>query len=346
MKREHKKKNVFLHVGHSKTGSSAIQSFLALNTSLLLKYGFDYPAQRAMKIAREGKTTSGNLVTSTPSSWLPAVRTATESSACSNILFSHERLFQLILEEPEHLSAALKKYHTVIILYVRNPLDHLLSAYGQAVKRHGETRKLEEWADSYRHPTKVLDFLHVCKDLDASLVVQNYSRISCIEENFAKAVLGQKSEEFFENSERLQHQVNRSMTRAEYELLRQLNRHLDSSSTAAISNVLADSLPQISSEREYMTESLLNRTCNRLRGVINEINLFLDCDNKLELTDSIEPAEPSVLYSFSEEQIAVIASSVSSLVEGERKNILRKRVRELLPESWVKYIRGWALRLP
>ena len=36
-------KEIILHIGHGKTGSSYLQSFLALNREKLLDIGIDYP---------------------------------------------------------------------------------------------------------------------------------------------------------------------------------------------------------------------------------------------------------------------------------------------------------------
>ena len=345
MTEKHNEKNIFLHVGHGKTGSSAIQSFLALNTSLLLQHGFDYPARRALKLAREGKTTSGNLDNTTPSSWLQEVKRATKSAACANVLFSHERLFHLIRKEPKYLGLATKHYHTTVILYVRNPLDHFFSAYGQAVKRHGETREIEKWVDKYNQPIRVLDFLNICKNLDVPVIVRNYSNVNDIERSFAEMLLGDKAEEFLESSIKPQCRVNRSLTRAEYELLRQFNRYSDVSSGEIISTNLVDSLPHIISERDYVSEHSLNKIRARFGKTVDEINNFLDGDQKLELPVSIEPSEPSMLYSFSREQIEVIAKSVSALIERERKADALKRSRAPLPLTLLNRLRGKTQRL-
>jgi len=50
-----------LHIGHGKTGTSALQSFLALNENLLLEYGICYPKNYTFDAAKKGYISSGNL---------------------------------------------------------------------------------------------------------------------------------------------------------------------------------------------------------------------------------------------------------------------------------------------
>ena len=51
---------LILHVGHGKTGSSYIQSFLALNKNMLKNNGFIYPEPNDIQKAIIGHVTSGN----------------------------------------------------------------------------------------------------------------------------------------------------------------------------------------------------------------------------------------------------------------------------------------------
>jgi len=53
--------NLYLHIGHGKTGSSALQSFLALNSNLLENYRIEYPEHASFENAINGKISSGNL---------------------------------------------------------------------------------------------------------------------------------------------------------------------------------------------------------------------------------------------------------------------------------------------
>ena len=49
--------NLVLHIGRNKTGSSYIQSVLALNIKQLSKYGINYPQPSDIKKASKGYNT-------------------------------------------------------------------------------------------------------------------------------------------------------------------------------------------------------------------------------------------------------------------------------------------------
>ena len=53
-------KNVIIHVGHGKTGSSFLQSVFAMNYQKMKEVGICYPEHTSNKIAIEGKITNGN----------------------------------------------------------------------------------------------------------------------------------------------------------------------------------------------------------------------------------------------------------------------------------------------
>ena len=51
---------LILHIGHRKTGSSAIQSWLAVNGASLGGAGFAYPEHASFSEAQKGRVTQGN----------------------------------------------------------------------------------------------------------------------------------------------------------------------------------------------------------------------------------------------------------------------------------------------
>ena len=56
-----KKTKLFLHIGHGKTGTSAIQSALAIASEDLAKRGINYPIQQSLRDrASRLEITSGN----------------------------------------------------------------------------------------------------------------------------------------------------------------------------------------------------------------------------------------------------------------------------------------------
>ena len=53
-------KILFLHIGHPKTGTSALQVFLAQNREILLQHNLDYPPIGKYEEAFEGGIAAGN----------------------------------------------------------------------------------------------------------------------------------------------------------------------------------------------------------------------------------------------------------------------------------------------
>ena len=59
MSRNHQ--NIILHIGHGKTGSSYIQSSLALSVGRLREAGIEYPEVTPLTSAKQGGISSGKL---------------------------------------------------------------------------------------------------------------------------------------------------------------------------------------------------------------------------------------------------------------------------------------------
>lgn len=91
-------KRVFLHIGHGKTGTSFVQSFLALNVGVLNSCGIDYPSHRGLAPARKGCLSSGNL--GGVNDWREHIINESEKSHFEDIIFSNETLFHRIVSAP------------------------------------------------------------------------------------------------------------------------------------------------------------------------------------------------------------------------------------------------------
>jgi hypothetical protein len=146
-------RTLYLHVGHDKTGTSYIQS------------------------ASEGKISSGNggIIGSNLEIYSDSMLNA------QSILVSGEKLFRFVpeIDFSESFSAFLRFFNVSkveILLFIREPLEHMSSSYQQAVKRGGYTGTIEEFADSYNHTKKVADFVRYCEGKNYNLKILNYSK--------------------------------------------------------------------------------------------------------------------------------------------------------------------------
>lgn len=128
-------KQIYLHIGTPKTGTSALQKFLLENRRQLEKNGFSYPAHAL----GEYDISSGNgqeIVNLGTNRGAGKARTYLQSlsrkSKTDKVLISTEAFYGY----PELIHAIIPD--AKIIVYFRNQLDLVESSYNQAVKREGQ----------------------------------------------------------------------------------------------------------------------------------------------------------------------------------------------------------------
>ena len=90
---------IILHIGHGKTGTSYLQSCLALNRQKLLDIGIDYPEDRSFTSAKKGEITSGN-----PAQFFNNYLNIESITDKETILFSNEGFYETL----NHLRAETK----------------------------------------------------------------------------------------------------------------------------------------------------------------------------------------------------------------------------------------------
>lgn len=177
-----------LHIGHGKTGSSALQSWLAQHAGSLLAEGIAYPLRspvsgRVEQQAQLGLFSMGNgfvfdelLDTGTlrQGAWVP--------SEAHTLAFSCERWTRQWRNRwPAILNAALAAdLRPDVLLFVRDPVEHAYSLYRQMVIAHGYSGDLDSWLGVYDLPEVVLEVLEALQQLEIPWQVHNYSR--CFEQ--------------------------------------------------------------------------------------------------------------------------------------------------------------------
>lgn len=152
-------KTLYLHIGHYKTGTSALQEYLSNNAQQLRKQGYLYPAAARPK---RNKTNHGHLSLTVardhgfvPPAWYgedisaddayAAFRNEVDRAPEDRIIVSSEEFVQLaLLPEPkkalDDLKGRLSGFDVQVVLYVREPLSLLKSWYNQVNKGPVGTR--------------------------------------------------------------------------------------------------------------------------------------------------------------------------------------------------------------
>ena len=239
--------SIFLHLGHNKTGSTFQQSALAYSAPTLLEHGIFYPLEpKKAKSAQKGDIVGPNLG---PRPGQVAQLAQLEyPDAASRILFSGEGLFfELCRSEDRVINDLREAYPGAdlnVLLYLRDPVDHVVSFYHQRVK-NGYTGTLGDRMANYSIPQKVIKVLSILKAAGAKVTVLNYSRHRDTLLNTMETWLSIPAGTL---KTPVETRVNRSLTNAEVELQRAFNRLLGDEANALVSGPLTLNLPDIRSD--------------------------------------------------------------------------------------------------
>lgn len=233
-----------LHMGMGKTGSSALQVAFARFRDQLSTCGINYPAHSSDAAAIDGKVVSGNgmgiIEAVGPRTHDPdeALRSEAELFEESTKVDFHTTLYSsefLFMFSPGHVQSlqrnlAERGVRLQAIVYVRNMAGHAVSSYSQAVKRKLYTGTFREYIDRgadgpYRPVVRrklelLLEHLGV-----ENVHVLHYDTVrDRLVPDFFETVLGVDPTVLDQHvaSER----INRSLTREEVALMRNLNRSL------------------------------------------------------------------------------------------------------------------------
>lgn len=318
------KKNLVIHIGHGKTGSSFLQSVLVLNRANLERHGLLYPEHESDRMALAGKITSGNGDLILDPSY--------NLNSSNNYLFSNEDLFNKLLV-PGVLERTLlhRDFNIRIVLYTRNVFEVLFSGWGQWVKRGGCVKDLDTFLveDNSNLPfSKICNWLDVAEKHGFEITVRNYSvHKSNIAGVFLSDLLGGSALDFdvlYPEAAT----VNRSLTLAEYEIQRAFNKNLPRSSSF-VSDVLVDGCPEIKASKLKCREATYDVVVDRIKPIIDSINARIPSRERIEIEgkDAVAAVDVGGDYSITTGQIEVLVDSICghlkmSLVDGDA-NYLR-----------------------
>lgn len=306
---------LYIHVGHGKTGSSYIQSSLALSADSLGELGLIYPEAGSTNNAKAGKITSGN------GSLLHDVG---NFEICNerNFLLSSEVLFHEIIEgKLDYFFSNISNSNfelVKILLFIRDPVEHASSSYQQRVKRGGSSIALEDMFEIYNQPLLVKEFIRKIEGCEkASTTVYNYSTckndLLGVVSKWIGIEAGVLKEPPVKN-------VNRSLTRAELRFQSAVNKVLGPSG-GVVSDPLCNSLPEIRADRILPSVDVQKAMLDRLANEINFVNEFVEPGhvyNHEAIFDSGLFSETE-LFSFSGAQIDTVATAMAVTIKKLRR---------------------------
>ncbi|MBT9248116.1 hypothetical protein KM031_22265 (plasmid) [Gemmobacter fulvus] len=309
---ENVNQDLILHIGHGKTGTSFIQSVLALNKDRLERFGVLYPGHESDVMASDGRITSGNgdLILN------PEYKLNSEKS----YLFSNEDLFNQLLEGDTLERVVLRRgFNLRVVLYTRNVFEVLFSGWGQWIKRGGLVKDLNSFLieDSSNYPfSKVALWLDAAERYGFDLTVRNYSNYKTeISDIFIKDLFNGSAPGFDVTYPKTA-TVNRSLTLAEYEFQRVFNKNLKGSSDF-VSDVLVDACPEVKASKLKCTEVTYDVVVSRIKPIIDDINRRIPESEKviIEGKDAVVSDEIDAEYTISAKQIEVMVDSICNRIK-------------------------------
>ena len=271
---------MILHIGHGKTGSSAIQSFLSLNAGQLMKLGLIFPMDEETEHSKEGKISSGN--------YKVLLNETIEFPEDKTIIFSGEHLFWELLDEDVFSKKVINKIDRLtVILYTRNVMDFLHSHFDQSIKRDGATDTIDNFLlhsnnKTYEH---IFDWIKMSTIYDFKLIIKNYSNykenilnsfLGLLENSISKEILPIDK---FKMPKRIM--VNRSLDNIERQNLMILN-NLDPRFASKISDLWVEEFPNRKSEINKVQIETFEKLLKYYEPIIIKLNEILDLKEKIK----------------------------------------------------------------
>lgn len=240
---------LYLHIGHSKTGTTWIQAAAALSQQALLARGVFYPTFGATRSPDSAEIELGNASTAalTLSRFAATLGAAGPPDGRRGVLLSSEELFVQLnaLADPAGVAAAAREagFDAVhVLLFIRDPMEHAASLWQQYLKRAGGSAPVEPFFEKYAVPARVAEFLESYGAHPAfTVTVCNYSRHRSALLEVVSQWLGIAPDIW--TTARVA-TLNRSLTAGELAFQRALNRHLGKAGVL-LSDALCERLPDL-----------------------------------------------------------------------------------------------------
>ena len=315
---------LILHIGHGKTGTSYIQSTLALNIDNLKKYNIHYPLHKSFSSAVKGLTTSGNgNLIFNPKFTIDQTTLLSDEGLC----------YRLSIDDNFKRFVQRHNCDLEIILYTRNVVEMLASRWGQYIKTGLGVLSFDEFisADKFNSYETVLWWVEASKKFNFTLKLRNYSshKSSLINVFYQDLLNAPVDFDIILPETKI---INRSMTISELKLQTAFNRFFKESGSF-ISSALIKKLPNIESEQPIISQMNYDKLYKRYNAVINKINSFIDPNEKIIIEGYLKYNSNGTRfddseYNFNQDQIEVIAEALAN--EQSFSNVISRTIQSLI----------------
>ena len=277
-----KKTKFFLHIGHGKTGTSAVQSSLAIASDDLLSQGINYPIHPSLRDrSSQLEITSGNWAPNPNISLSDELLNLAECNLDdSKIILSSESLFWEIPELLQNKQKWESKIDLHILMAVRDIEEMISSEYQQRVKRHGDSMPFEQFIRARQfissHHAQAAKIIELMSNLKISNTVINYSKHKHDISRIIFKKIG--AEDAFPEQRMDGVIINRSLSRKELDLMIAINK-IYHEKIPSISTTLSDALiknqPKITSQQCKIERHQLEKLYIHNKTFLEAINKFL-----------------------------------------------------------------------
>ena len=328
---------LYLHIGHGKTGSSFLQSWLACNAEALCTHaGLIYPQRLPGQEhpldgrAQLGQFSQGNgFVLDQLLQWRTSPQRQRRwlrrlaNGERHGLVFSFEgwaKRFSALLPDLQALMACWGLEQVELLLLVRDPLEHACSAYSQMVKRHGYCGSLDDWLASYRFTQRLLESLDAIAAAgpQVRLTAAHYGRARNELLPLLQGWLALDPSQPWQQPAQVR--VNRSLSLEELRLMRLLNRQIGDAA-ARVGEHLVDRLPGEAAARLQPSPQAVEAFQARWQQPVMLINQRLPAAVQLSLDLPDWMAMGSNLPAEREpgDEVRLSAAQLGCLVDGLRQ---------------------------
>lgn len=316
-------KKVYFHIGHGKTGSSAIQALLAQNHERLKESGILYPFHNSFQNALKGFISSGNINAAKEEDWLEnqVANQLMENPHYHTYIFSSETLFMRLppLLQSDYIRS--KQWDIRIFLVVRNPIEMIASHHQQAIKRGGYTQGLKKFIFEHHYNAGALQSsAKIIKKLDKLSVrhhvinysAERYNVSSCLANAMGIGDIVRPAEEAANQI------VNRSLTAQELTFVASANALFGKSTGARLSDALVNELPTLKADRLFISEEDISRIREKNNQALEVVNKKLASGARLTF-DYHATSDYDLPDPFDDNQLSLIRSILERRLSKRRK---------------------------
>lgn len=337
---------LLLHIGTEKTGSSYLQTLLALNREQLMSANIYYPdAGNREEDMISGKISPGNgknLYVALQEenqdqirSLLSRYKDKAQKLGCEVILISNENLIEPLskkhnFDQIVNICLELDIQWSDLLLVLRDPVDQALSLYKHRAK-NGNADPLSAWLkNGYNLNTFLNDFLSIKDHKEVSLTIRKYKKDAQVMQKimFEDWLQVGKPKIPFEQT------VNPSLTISELLILKNVAQKNEKWVKPLYEKLLG--IPLVEKDNEYLLKGYYWKIISKELSIFN--NVWQKCNHVLNVGEKLMLPEENIILPEEGEVLSFSPKQTEQIVEfllGVRtkpiiiKSVIKKIIRKL-----------------